>query len=106
MKNESKSRPEPDLPFLLIPHISEHPVDDTSDLAASINKRLEFIRTKLDTPGGSIHDQIERMKEANVLRMETFQMFEAYLDFVEFGHDSEFFRAFASEAGHSEPSRA
>ena len=107
MKNESKSRTaEPDLPFLLIPDITEHPVDDESNLFASINKRLEFLRTKFDTTGGTIGDQANRIREAYKLQFETLQMIVAYRDFLKFGHDSEFFRSSASEAGRSEPSRA
>ena len=106
MKNESKSSPEPDLPFLLIPDITEHPVDDELDLFASINKRLEFLRTEFDTTGGTIGDQANRIREAYKLQFETLQMIVAYRDFLKFGHDSEFFRSSASGAVRSEPSRA
>ena len=83
---------EPDLPFLLIPDITEHTVDDESDLFASINKRLEFLRTKFDMTGGTIGDQANRIREAYNLQFETLEMIVAYRDFLEFGHDSAYFR--------------
>ncbi len=87
MKNESKSRTaEPDLPSVLIPHISYHPVDDLSDVLGSIDKRLEFIKAKLETTGGSLDDQLKCMNETGVLLVETFQMLKAYLDFVGVPH--------------------
>ena len=93
MKNESKSRmAEPDLPFLFIPDITEHPADDPNDLFGSIHKRSEFFRTQFNTTGGSLNDQIKSLNERLRLMTETLTMIIAYRDFLEFGHDSAYFR--------------
>ena len=65
-------------------------VDDKTDVLGSIKKRFKLIHLKSHhhVNGLSLADRFQRLHEASVLRVEALDMFQAYCDLVDLGHDA------------------
>ena len=66
-------------------------VDDQTDVLGSIQKRCKLIRLKShrSVDGLSVADRLQRLEELSLLRKEALEMFQAYCDLVDLGHDAE-----------------